>query len=77
MLAWDNSIPRLSFQSTWYQIVPTTGLAIRPKDAVTVRQYTDGKVSFTIRNKRVDTKLVAKQLYIRRTRHIVPTLSAA
>jgi transposase len=67
----------VSFQSSWYQILPTTGLAIRPKDAVLVRQYTDGKISFTIRNKRVDTKLVAKQPYIRRTRHIVPTLSAA
>jgi hypothetical protein len=51
----------VSFQSSWYQILPTTGLAIRPKDAVLVRQYTDGKISFTIRNKRVDTKLVAKQ----------------
>jgi hypothetical protein len=67
----------VSFQSSWYQILPTTELAIWPKDAVLVRQFTDGTISFTIRNRRVDMKLVAKRPYIRRTRHIVPTLTAA
>ena len=55
----------VSFQSAWHQILPTPGLAIRPKDAVTVRQYADHTLSFTIRNKRVATKPIAKAPYIR------------
>lgn len=67
----------VTFQSAWHQLLPTAGLAIRPKDAVTVRQYSDGTVSFTIRNKRVATKPIAKQPYIRHTHKIIPTLLAA
>lgn len=67
----------VSFQTAWHQILPTAGLAIRPKDAVTVRQYSDGSLSFTVRNKRVATKPIAKQPYIRHTHKIIPTLVAA
>lgn len=67
----------VSFQSAWHQILPTPGLAIRPKDEVLVRQYTDGTLSFTIRNKRVATKPIAKMPYIRHVKRLIPTLTAA
>lgn len=54
-----------SFRAQWHQILPTPGLALRPKDPVTVREYPDGAVSFTIRNKKVVTKPIVKQPYIR------------
>jgi hypothetical protein len=66
----------VSFQAAWHQLLPTAVLA-RPKDAVTVRQYPDGTLSFTVRQKRIDTKPIAKQPYIRHTHKIVPTLLAA
>ncbi|MEO8381141.1 MAG: ISNCY family transposase [Acidobacteriota bacterium] len=67
----------VSFQAAWHQLLPTAGLAIRPKDPVTVRQYPDASLSFSIRTKRVATKPIAKEPYIRRTRKILPTLVAA
>ena len=67
----------VSFQSQWHQLLPTTGLAIRPKDAVTVRQYPDGTLSFTIRSKRVATTAIAKAPYIRRVKRAGPYLATA
>jgi len=67
----------VSFQSAWHQILPTPGLAIRPKDEVLVRQYTDGTVSFTIRNKRVATRPIAKAPYMRNVKKNGPILVAA
>lgn len=67
----------ISFRSQWYQVLPTHGLAIRPKDKVIVRHYPNGTLSFTIRGRRVATKPIAKQPYIRHTHKIVPTLVAA
>jgi hypothetical protein len=64
-------------KAAWQQVLPTAGLAIRPKDAVIVRQYPDGCLTFTIRNKRVGTKPIAKRPYIRHTRKILPTLVGA
>lgn len=55
----------VSFKAQWYQILPTKGLAIRPKDAVLVHEYPNGSLSFTIRNKRVLVKPVAKRTIVR------------
>jgi len=51
----------VSFKSQWYQVLPTRGLAIRPKESVCVREYPDGNVSFSIRNKRIEIKLIEKR----------------
>ncbi|MCR4314647.1 MAG: ISNCY family transposase [Candidatus Uhrbacteria bacterium] len=66
----------VSFESRWFQVLPTKGLAIRPKDPVVVRQYPNGELSFAIRNKHLSIKPISK--YTRQTelshpRHI-PTL---
>ena len=55
----------ISFKSQWYQILPTKSLAIRPKDEVTVREYPDGTLSFSIRNKQALTKPIAKRIAFR------------
>ena len=67
----------VSFQSAWHQILPTQGLAIRPRDEVIVRQYADSTLSFTIRNRRVDTKPIVKAPYMRNVKKNGPTLAAA
>lgn len=67
----------VSFQAAWYQILPAPGLAIRPKDEVIVRQYADTTLSFSIRNKRVATKPIAKAPYIRHVKLHALTLLAA
>jgi len=59
----------VSFESQWFQILKTHGLAIRPKDPVIVRQAPDGKLSFAIRNKVANTKPILK-----RTRPVRPSL---
>lgn len=63
----------ISFETQWFQILKTPGLAIRPKDPVVVRQIPDGSLSFTIRHKPVNTKPIHKQIRVRSTslkRHI-------
>lgn len=64
----------VSFKATWYQLLPTKGLAIRPKDEVLVRQYPDATLSFSVRNKQVEVTPIAKQSSIRPTRRVIPTL---
>ncbi len=51
----------VSFNSVWYQILPTRGAAIRPKDIVTIREYPSGGISFRIRGKLVETKVIDKE----------------
>lgn len=50
-----------SFESNWFQILQTKGLAIRPKDTIIVRQYPDASLSFSIRNKPVNTQSILKR----------------
>lgn len=51
----------VSFESRWFQILKTSGLAIRPKDPVIVRQFPDGLLSLEIRNKTVNSKPISKR----------------
>lgn len=57
----------VSFKSQWYQLLPTKGLAIRPKDDALVREYPDGAVSFSIRNKRTLVTPIAKRIPVRQS----------
>lgn len=51
----------LSFKAQWYQLLPTKGLAIRPKDTVLIREYPDHTLSFSIRDKRALVIPIAKR----------------
>lgn len=51
----------VSFKTRWHQLLPTRGLAMRPKDDVLVREYPDETVSFTVRNKRANTIPIDKR----------------
>lgn len=52
----------VAFQTQWYQILPTTRLAIRPKDRVEVREYPDSSLGFFIRNKPVEVRAIPKRV---------------
>lgn len=69
----------VSFETQWFQILKTRGLAIRPKDPVVVRQVPDGSLSFAIRNKPANTKSIPKRTRPVRasTKRCIPTLVAA
>jgi hypothetical protein len=69
----------VSFKTQWFQILKTTGLAIRPKDPVVVRQVPDGSLSFAIRNKLTNTKPIPKRTRPERfsVKRCVPTLVTA
>jgi len=68
----------VSFETQWFQILKTRGLAIRPKDPVVVRQIPDGSLSFAIRNKLTNTKPIPKRTRPERAsiKRYVPTLVA-
>jgi len=69
----------VSFESQWFQVMKTSGLAIRPRDPVVVRQIPDGSLTFVIRNKLANTKPITKRTRLGRTplQRCVPTLVAA
>lgn len=69
----------VSFESQWFQVLKTTGLAIRPKDPVVVRQFPDGSLSLTIRSKPTNTKPILKRTRLGRIslNRCTPTLVAA
>jgi len=50
----------VSHNTVWYQLLPTPGVAIRPRDICIVRTHTDGRISLAIRGKSVQYKVVAK-----------------
>ena len=52
----------IAFQTQWYQILPTPGLAVRPKDRVEVREYPDESIGFFIRNKPVVVQAIPKRM---------------
>lgn len=68
----------VSFEAQWFQVLKTSGLAIRPKDPVVVRQFPDGSLAFAIRNKQANTAPIAKQTRLGRfsMKRPVPTLVA-
>lgn len=69
----------VSFESQWFQVLKTAGLAIRPKDPVVVRQFPDGSLALAIRNKPANAKLIPKRTRPERIslKSYVPTLVAA
>jgi len=50
-----------SFRTRWYQILPTAGLVVRPKDTIDVREYPEGDLAFFIRNKPLVFEAILKQ----------------
>ena len=50
----------VSHKTIWYQLLPTPGLAIRPRDVCIVRTHTDGRISIAIRGRAVQYKIIAK-----------------
>jgi transposase len=50
----------VSHNTVWYQLLPSSGVAIRPRDISIVRTHTDGHISIAIRGKSVQYKVVAK-----------------
>lgn len=50
----------LSFRTQWYQILPTPGLAIRPRETVLVREYPDGRLAFFLRHRPLNIRPIAK-----------------
>lgn len=50
----------ISFRTQWYQILPTPGLAIRPKEIVLVREYPDGRLGFFLRHRSLNIRSIAK-----------------
>jgi transposase len=68
----------VSFETQWFQVLKTSGLAIRPKDPVVVRQFPDRSLSFTIRNKQANVKPIPKRTRLKHAsaKRCVPTLVA-
>lgn len=52
----------VSFETQWFQILSTPRLAVRPKDAVEVREYPNHKLGFFLRNKSVAVQAIPKRL---------------
>lgn len=66
----------ISFRTQWYQLLPTPGLAIRPKDTVLVREYPDGTRGFFLRHRSLSVRPIAKAAPHRLHRPaLIPTLA--
>ena len=52
----------VSHNTVWYQLCPTPGVAVRPRDVCIVRTHTDGRISIAIRGKTVQYKIIAKSV---------------
>lgn len=50
----------ISFRTQWYQLLPTSGLAIRPKDTVLIREYPDGRLGLFLRHRSLNVRPIAK-----------------
>jgi len=51
----------ISHQTIWYQLLPTPGIAIRPRETCVVRTHSDRGITIAIRGKRVQYKVIPKQ----------------
>ena len=65
----------ISFRNQWYQLLPTPGLAVRPKDEVNVREDPNGALHFSIRHKPVSVTAIAKRPRQVGLRHLPGTLA--
>jgi transposase-like protein/transposase len=52
----------VSHNTVWHQLLPTPGVAVRPRDVCIVRTHTDGRISIAIRGKTVQYKIIAKSV---------------
>lgn len=52
----------VSFETRWFQVLATPRLAVRPKEAVEVREYPNHELGFFIRGKAVAVKQIPKRL---------------
>lgn len=66
----------LSFETKWFQILATPRLAVRPKDAVEVREYPNHNLGFFLRSKTVAVKEIPKRLPVA-MRNTTPILTLA
>lgn len=64
----------LSFETQWFQILSTPRLAVRPKDAVEVREYPNHEIGFFLRGKAVAVQTIPKRLPAT-MRKTIPTLT--
>lgn len=62
----------VSHDNVWYQLEPTPGLAVRPKDKIIVRTHTDDRITLAVRGKTVNYKVISKGLYLTRSKIKVP-----
>jgi transposase/transposase-like protein len=62
----------ISHNTVWYQLLPTSGVAIRPRDICIVRTHTDGCISIAIRGKIVQYKIVAKTVGRKTINYMLP-----
>jgi len=62
----------VSHNTVWYQLLPTPGVAIRPRDICIVRTHTDGRISIAIRGKSVQYKIVAKTVGRKSINYMLP-----
>lgn len=60
----------VSHKTVWYQLLETSGVAIRPRDVCIVQTHTDGRISIAIRGKSVQYKIVAKSVGRKPTNYI-------
>ncbi len=62
----------VSHLTVWYQLSPTHGVAIRPRDICIVRTHTDGRISIAIRGKAVQYKVIAKTVGRKPMKYLLP-----
>ena len=63
----------VAFRTKWYQVLPSPGLAVRPKDPIDVREYPDAALGFFVRGKALQLALITKRLP-REQRRVASTL---
>lgn len=68
----------ISHETIWYQLLPTPGIAIRPRETCIVRTHVDRSITLAIRGKTVQYKLIPKTVRNARRVHVpqskTPTL---
>lgn len=66
----------ISFRTKWYQILPTPGLAIRPRDTVLICEYPDGRLILFLRHRSLNIKPIDKPAsHKARQLRLLPTLA--
>lgn len=66
----------VAFQKTWFQLLPTPRLAMRPKEKVEVHQFPDESLAFFVRGKRANFLPLTEKPNKRLRQHLPQTLIA-